>query len=478
MILRVLLAVEPGSLATRLRRLVGGPEVEVSIARASRSLWARLPREDVDVVIVSRAMLPEPVGPAIASIRELPERPEVMVIVEVEDPGARAALLAAGCIAVVYQGLSDGALGETLSALLRRSRDDALRRLRDPGPERRTGLDGLVQKSPAMQQFLSLARRVVRSDSSILLLGETGVGKERLARAIHADGPRGAGPFIPVSCAALPDTLLESELFGHEQGAFTGASRQRRGYFEIAHGGTIFLDEIGDLPAHVQVKLLRVLQERTIQRVGGERPIGVHVRVMAATHRDLDAEIHARRFRADLYYRLAVVTLTVPPLRERREDIPALVDASLEHFRGHLGRPVRQVAGEALAALERHSWPGNVRELVNVIERAVLLCAGHEIGLADLPPSMVGAPGPPVPAAARAPVDGSEWIERSLKEVRSEAVAEVERAYLSALLRATGGRVGPTARRAGLNERSLYALMRRHGLRKESFKGPVSSNRK
>jgi two-component system response regulator AtoC len=477
MLLRVLLAVEPPSLATRVRRLVEGPEVAVSTVRA-RSLWARLPREDVDVVVLSRGVLPEPVAPAIASIRDLPEHPEVFVLSEAEDAESRAALLAAGCMAVFYQGLPDSALAETLQALLRRSRDEALRRLRDPATERRTGLDGLVQKSPTMQQFLSLARRVVASDSSILLLGETGVGKERLARALHSDGLRGGGPFIPVNCAALPESLLESELFGHEQGAFTGASRQRRGYFEIAHGGTLFLDEIGDLPAHVQVKLLRVLQERTIQRVGGERPIGVNVRVMAATNRDLDAEVHARRFRPDLYYRLAVVTLTIPPLRERREDIPALVDAYLEHFRTRLGRPVRRVSGEAQSALESHSWPGNVRELVNVIERAVLLCAGHEVGVDDLPPSIVGDARPRVPGLSAALPAGDDWLDRPLKDVREAAMAEVERAYLSALLRVHHGRIGTSARHAGLNERSLYALMKRHGLRKESFKRHSPSNRK
>ena len=477
MLLRALLAVEPPSLANRLRRLVEASEVAVSTARG-KSLWARLPREDVDVVLVSQGMLPEPAGPAIGSIRELPEHPEVIVFAEAEDAETRAALLAAGCMAVVYQGLPDSALSETLSALLRRTREEALRRLRDPAPERRAGLDGLVQKSAAMQQFLGLARRVVASDSSILLLGETGVGKERLARGLHTDGPRTGGPFIAVNCAALPESLLESELFGHEQGAFTGASRLRRGYFEIAHGGTLFLDEIGDLPAHVQVKLLRVLQERTIQRVGGERPIGVNVRVMAATNRDLESEVQARRFRPDLYYRLAVVTLTIPPLRERREDIPALVDAYLEHFRVRLGRPVRRITPEALAALEAHSWPGNVRELVNVIERAVLLCAGHEIGLDDLPPSTVGdarrRPGRPPGTGPR----GEAWLDRPLREVREEAVAEVEHAYLAALLGATAGRIDASARRAGLNERSLYALMKRHGLRKETFKRPGAVNRK
>jgi two-component system response regulator AtoC len=469
-LLRVLVAADTPALATRLRRLVSGPGVSVSVRRGSHPLPERFPREDVDVVVTSLALLPEPTGTAVSFVRDLPEHPEVIVVSGAEDPQGRAALLAAGAMAVVNRNLTDTEVNETLNALLRRCREQAARRLGQAAGGRPPGLDELVAESAGMRRFIDLARRVVPTDSSLLILGETGVGKERVGRAIHADGPRASGPFIAVNCAALPESLLESELFGHEVGAFTGASRARRGYFEIAHGGTLFLDEVGEMPPHVQVKLLRALQERTIHRLGGERPIRVNVRVMAASNRDLEAEVDARRFRDDLYYRLAVVTLTIPPLRERREDIPRLVRHYLDHFRTHLGRPVRALAPEVMRAMVEYAWPGNVRELINVVERAVLLSVDGEIGLGDLPPGLTG----PLRGNLHTDVLGARMlvsrVDRPWLEVKREAVAALERLYATALLQATRGKVGEAARRAGLSERALYSLMRRHGLDKRSFR--------
>jgi transcriptional regulator with GAF, ATPase, and Fis domain len=285
---------------------------------------------------------------------------------------------------------------------------------------------------------------------------------------VHAEGPRSGGPFLAVNCGALPEGLLESELFGHERGAFTGAERAHRGCFEMAHLGTLFLDEIAELPLHLQSKLLRVLEDRRIVRLGGEKPVPVDVRLIAATNRDLEEEVRARRFRADLYYRLAVVTLTVPPLRDRREDVPALVRDYFDHFRATLGRDVRSIHPGALAALVAYSWPGNVRELINVVERAVLLCPGHEVGRADLPRTLTGprAAPPPGPFAALP----EAWRSLKLREARREVTTVFESAYLRDLLRETGGRVGEAARRAGINERTLYGMMQRHGLRKEEFR--------
>jgi DNA-binding NtrC family response regulator len=281
-----------------------------------------------------------------------------------------------------------------------------------------------------------------------------------------------------VNCGALPESLIESELFGHEEGAFTGASRARRGYFELAHKGTLFLDEIAETPLHLQVKLLRAIETRTIQRVGGERPLQVDVRVMAATNRDLDAEVAARRFRSDLYYRLAVVTLSIPPLRERREDIPELVETYVQRFNIHLGREIAGCAPEAVEALGAYSWPGNVRELINVIERAVLLCSGDRIELYDLPESITGrAPGALEDPLAPELATPADWIEKPLRTIKEALVTSVERRYVTEVLRATQGRIGETAKRAGLNERALYALMRRHGLRKEDFKRPPATRR-
>jgi DNA-binding NtrC family response regulator len=312
----------------------------------------------------------------------------------------------------------------------------------------------------------------------LLIMGETGVGKERLARAIHAEGPRSSGPFVAVNCGALPETLLESELFGHEEGAFTGASRARRGWFELSHDGTIFLDEIGEMPLHLQVKLLHVLQNHEVQRLGSERASAIDVRVIAATNRDLLTDVEEKLFRRDLYYRLGVINLSIPPLRERREDIPALVDDYISRFRTTIGREVTSISPDALQGLVNYSWPGNVRELINVIERAVLLCDGDTIRVADLPDGIADprtAAGITANKRALSFEVGStsfpmQWLEKPIREVRQAVVFDVEKTYLSRLLELTSGHVGETARRAGIEPRSLFDKMRRYGLRKEDFR--------
>jgi transcriptional regulator with PAS, ATPase and Fis domain len=236
-----------------------------------------------------------------------------------------------------------------------------------------------------MQLFLEETRQIVSSDASVLLLGETGVGKEHLSKAIHAESHRSSGPFIAINMAAIPESLLESELFGHEQGAFTGAVRSRRGAFEMAHGGTIFLDEIGEMPLQMQIKLLRVLQELEFFPIGAEKPVWVDIRVIAATNKDLEAEIEKGNFRKDLYYRLGVITLTLPPLRHRKEDIPAMANHFLTMYNQKIGQAIKQFSQAAMEALIAYHWPGNIRELMNVIERAILLCRSDTICLDDLP---------------------------------------------------------------------------------------------
>ncbi len=320
-----------------------------------------------------------------------------------------------------------------------------------------------------MRRLLSVARKTVDSDTSLLVLGETGAGKERLARAIHGEGPRRSGPFFAVNCGALSESLLESELFGHERGAFTGATRMRRGYFELSHGGTIFLDEIGEMPLHLQVKLLRVLDDRRILRVGGEETIDVDVRVMAASNRDLEAEGRAGRFRPDLYFRLAVVTLTVPPLRERREDIPELVDACLTRIAGGRGfRP--EIGPGVMEALVDYPWPGNVRELFNAVEQAALLCDGRRIGIENLPARIAGMGGTPRAPGEAVGAVAASLTSRPLIAAREAVAAAFEREYLALILTQTEGRIGEAARRAGLSARSFYEMMRRHGLNKQDFK--------
>ena len=436
-------------------------------------------------------------GPTAAETRKLvdalaalPERPGLIVLHPNDDPRAHAALLAAGCVAVLWAGLSDLGLAEALAALFERRRNDSLSRMlatRAHRPE----AEPMISASAAMQTLLATVRRVAVADTPVLLLGETGVGKERIAQLLHAWSPRSRGPFVAVNCAAIPAELFESELFGHERGAFTGAARARRGHFELAHGGTLFLDEIGEVPLALQAKLLRVLQDRRIRPLGGDRELVVDVRVVAATNRDLRSDMEAGGFRRDLYYRLGVVELEVPALRERPQDVRELAERYAAHFAARLGRAVGRIEPDALAALEGYAWPGNVRELVNVIERAVLLSIGTSITLADLP-AAIARPSdlasnepyesldldPMVHATSTRPRDEKtvelprEWLDQPWKQVRERLLLEGERAYLIGLLWASGGRIGASARQAGIAERSLFEKMKRHGLRKEDFRGP------
>ncbi len=336
-------------------------------------------------------------------------------------------------------------------------------------------------KSERMRGLLRVAERVAPTDCSLLILGETGVGKEWLARAIHREGPRASGPFVAVNTAALPEALLESELFGHEKGSFTGAHRLQRGQFELAEGGTLFLDEIGDMPVALQVKLLRVLEERSIRRVGGETPIEVDTRIVAATSRDLESAIEARQFRSDLYFRLGVIVLTVPPLRERREDLPDIVAIALERFARHYSRPVRSISDRAMAELGAYSWPGNVRQLLNVVERAVLLADGEELTPKDFTVlgggEGAGAQAPSPVAASKETLSGDEvlvlpesWWQRPWQQVRREILMDVEKRYLEAILEKASGRINRAAAMAGYDPRFLYERMRAHGLRKEPFR--------
>ncbi|MBI4523026.1 MAG: sigma-54-dependent Fis family transcriptional regulator [Deltaproteobacteria bacterium] len=246
-------------------------------------------------------------------------------------------------------------------------------------------IEGIIGESGQMLEVISLVRRVAPSEATALIRGESGTGKELIARAIHYASPRASGPLIRVNCAALPEGLLESELFGHEKGAFTGALSMRKGRFEVAAGGTLFLDEIGDLPLHLQAKLLRVLQEKEFERVGSSRPIKVDVRILAATHRPLESLIKTGKFREDLYYRLNVVTILLPPLRERRQDLSMLIDHFVRLFAEKNGKRIRGLTREARDALLRYDYPGNVRELENLIERAVVLTRDEVIGRGDLP---------------------------------------------------------------------------------------------
>ncbi|MFQ6672422.1 MAG: sigma-54-dependent transcriptional regulator [Candidatus Tectimicrobiota bacterium] len=313
-------------------------------------------------------------------------------------------------------------------------------------------VENIVGESGAMQEVLSLVHRVAASDATVLIRGESGTGKELIGQAIHAQSPRADGPFIKVNIAALPETLLESELFGHEKGAFTGAEARRVGRFEAAHGGSIFLDEIGDLTPALQVKLLRVLQERVIERLGSQEPIAIDVRVITATHRDLESLLADGRFREDLYYRLNVFPIVIPPLRDRREDIPLLVDHVLEKVAAASGKKVRGVSKEVLERLLRYDCPGNVRELENIIERAVLLARHDLIYVEDLPPQLHAPPEEHPP-------------DRPPTEATLPSVLEsVERQMIARALERHGSVQTRAAEELGISERVLRYKLKKYGL--------------
>ncbi len=321
-------------------------------------------------------------------------------------------------------------------------------------------LDALQHsKSAAMRELGHRARQVAETNTPVLVLGETGTGKERLARAIHAWSARGDQPFVSLNCAAIPAGLLESELFGHVKGAFTGATRDRPGRFVMANGGTLLLDEIGELPVELQAKLLRVLQEGRFEPVGSDRTVKVDVRILAATHVELQAALREKRFREDLYYRLSVFPLEVPPLRERLQDLPRLCEALLSEQARRTGRRGMHLAPRALSRLATYHWPGNVRELANVLERATILTAGREIGpeVLDLPDKEAGPPSPLAKEATRDTVVASGF----------STLDDIQREHIARVLQATGGRVyGPrgAARILGLKPSTLQSRMKKLGL--------------
>jgi Nif-specific regulatory protein len=325
---------------------------------------------------------------------------------------------------------------------------------------------GIVGTSPALLRVLEQALRVAPTRATVTLLGETGTGKELVARAIHDASDRAAGPFVVLNCAAIPAALLEAELFGHEKGAFTGATAARRGKFELAHGGTIFLDEIGDLDLPLQAKLLRVLERGEIQPLGSETLRRADVRIVTATHRDLRAMVDAGRFREDLFWRVNVVVLDLPPLRERREDVPLLVRHFLARFAEELGRERPGLEPEAEAALLAYDYPGNVRELENLLRRAVIFSRGPRIGLEDLPARLAAGAGERRRAT---PTTNAELKAAKARAGRAAADA-VERAFLTELLAAAGGNVARAARRAGMNRSWLHQLLVRHRLDPRGFR--------
>ena len=325
--------------------------------------------------------------------------------------------------------------------------------------QREYGFGSLIGSGPGMNKVFETIKKVAETDLTVLVRGESGTGKELVAQALHYSSQRRDRPFIAVNCAAISRELVESELFGHEKGAFTGADSRRQGRFEAADGGTILLDEIGDMPQETQAKVLRVLQERSLERVGGTAPIPVDVRVVAATHRDLEAEVSGGKFRQDLYYRLKVVEIGLPPLRDRLADLPALIDRFLGQLGERLGRDKAVVGPDTLAALSRHSWPGNVRELRNVIEQAAVLASGGQVEPEDL-----NLGGGQAPVGDRGPIPGIPF-----SEAKKRAVEAFERSYLLQALRQHDGNISRAAEAIGMVRQSLQAKIRELDLRSEDW---------
>jgi len=466
---RILIADDEDSLRWVLEKGLRGVGYDVTSVKDGEEAVRVFEAQPFDLVFLDVRMPGLDGLTALERIRDL--RPDVYVIV----------MTAHGSMDTAIKAMQRGAYDylnkpfDLDEVLLLSERALAASRLTQEVARLRTGLaevrefSALIGRHPRMQDVYKTIGRIAGTDVTVLLRGESGTGKELVARAIHHYSRRSGRPFVAVSCAAIPGTLLESEMFGHERGAFTDAKERRLGKFELAHGGTLYLDEIGDMPVDLQTKLLRALQERTIERVGGHESIAIDVRVLAATNRDLEALMKEGRFREDLYYRLNVVTVNLPPLRERRRDIPLLVEHFLAKHVEELGE--RGVAPEALDRLVGYEWSGNVRELENVVQRAMVMATAGVILPEHLP---IG----PVSAAASVAVDATleEIIERKLMECvrglreRSSAnlydlvVGLVEKPLLRAVLRETSGNQVRAAQILGINRNTLRKKLTEHGI--------------
>jgi DNA-binding NtrC family response regulator len=450
---RVLIVEDDEVFLRPLRRALELGGFEVLVAGSGEEALDCLKSEDVDLVLTDQRL---PGMNGVTLVRQLKaEHPDVAIVVMTAYGTIEAAVEATRLGAEDY--LVKPFESDEILLVLRRTLEfqdlKAQRRLSLRRNQERFTLTRIVARSPKMLEILELLRQVARLDTTVLIHGETGAGKELLARSLHFSGPRRDKPYVAVNCAAIPEELFESELFGHRRGAFTGAGETRRGHFQLANGGTLLLDEIGEMPVGLQTKLLRALEERKITPIGAERPIDIDVRFIATTNRDLKDAVERGDFRRDLYYRLSVLPVRVPPLRERPEDIPPLA----EHFLGEASRrckkTVRGLAPAALQALVRYPWPGNVRELENVIERAVIV-SGDDV-IADVQPFLGG------PAEARPAVD----LALPFRDAKARVVEEFERAYLTGVLAMHGGKLTAAARHADMDNKNLWEKLARYGLR-------------
>jgi DNA-binding NtrC family response regulator len=457
---RILIVDDDGAMRQLLESLFREQGYETGAAESVNAAIEKLRDADFDAV-VSDIKMPGRSGiELVGELRRLrPDTPVVLMTAFGSIDSAVEAMRAGAFDYITKPFEPEAVLFCVERALERRALEEENRDLRR-ALDRTASVGELIGRSPAMRDVVALIRRVANNRSSVLISGESGTGKEVVARALHFAGPRAARPFVPINCTAIPEGLLESELFGHVRGAFTGAHASKRGLFEKAHGGTLFLDEIGDMGPGLQAKLLRVLQDREIRPVGGTSSVQVDVRIVAATNKDLAAEIAAGRFREDLFYRLNVIPVHIPPLRERPEDVPALVEAFL---RRHDDSGRRSFSAAAMQRLATSPWRGNARELENTVERALALCESDVIDVDDLP---VGV-GPEAASPAAAPAVGTApLLARAACDQLS--LRELEERYIDEVLRATGGNKVQAARILGVDRKTLYRRAERRRSEAES----------
>ncbi len=457
---RILVVEDERAIQLALSGLLRREGYEVACAGSGEAALSALAETPFDLVLTDLALGDGPSGMDVLRGAKA-QRPDFPVILITAHGSEKIAVEAmkAGAEDYVPKPFNNDEIRVVVRRALERTRLAREHALLLERVQRDSGFANLIGSGPAMRRVFETVQKVAETDLTVLVRGESGTGKELVAQALHDRSARRSRPFVAVNCAAISRELVESELFGHEKGAFTGADARRAGRFEAAEGGTIFLDEIGDMPLETQAKVLRVLEERSFERVGGTKPIQVDVRVVAATHRNLEEDVRSGRFREDLYYRLRVVEVELPPLRERREDIPALVDRMLEQLGRRLERPKMQISGAALARLARHAWPGNVRELRNAVEQAAVLAAGPDIEENDLRLGEAPATEPAAPDAAGL----------AFAEAKKRTVERFERDFLLAALRRHDGNISRTAESIGMVRQSLQQKIRELGLRSEDW---------
>jgi two-component system nitrogen regulation response regulator GlnG len=461
---------DPVMILDQLTHALGPQGLRVDVARTAEEGIRRVAARPPDVILLD-VHLPDLSGlEAYQRIRQIDGRIPVIFITWAATADTAIAAMKEGAYDYLFKPLDLPQLRNVvvqaveLGRLMRRPAVVA-----ETPPAEGDGGDAIIGRCPAMGEVYKAIGRVANQNVIVLIAGESGTGKELVARAIYQHSTRAKAPFLAINCAAIPEQLLESELFGHERGAFTGADRRRVGKFEQCSGGTLFLDEIGDMPLATQAKILRVLQDQSFERVGGNETVRTDVRLIAATHRDLKAWSAEGKFRSDLYYRLSVFTIQLPALRERGDDLPMLVQHYLRRFSGELGREVREITPEALELLRRHPWPGNIRELQGVLKQALLQATGTVLIPAFLPESLLAPPGPAgAVAGVEADFSFEALILRRLEEgtatLSAEAHQLLDRLLLRLALRHTGGNQVQAARVLGISRQTLRSKIREFGL--------------